>query len=393
MKAFEKPIRIGMVGGGPGAGIATAHRAGMRLDGRYALVAGAFSRDAEKSRAAARELGVNESRVYASYEDMAAAEAARDDGIEAVAVVTPNASHYGVSKAFLEHGIHVICDKPITDDLEDALALHELAEKKGLVFVLTHNYSAHAMVREAAVRVRRGDLGEVRMVQGEFASGWAAGQVEKDTDNKQAAWRTDPVQAGEASVIYDLGTHIHHLARYVSGLSLEALAADVSTVVPGRRVYDNANVMLRFAGGARGAFWITMAATGAEHGLSLRVIGSKASLTWCHEDPHHLTIAWPDGRRETILQGGAAQSDAAAALTRIGLGHPEGFLESFANIYSDAATAIAACRDGVRPERGPLDYPNTADGVLGLQFVEAVRKSAAADGQWMDIETITTLGC
>lgn len=391
MKAFEKPVRIGMVGGGPGAGIATAHRAGMRLDGRYTLVAGAFSRDRDKSRAAARELGVDESRVYARYTDMAAAEAARDDGIEAVAVVTPNASHYPVSKAFLEHGIHVICDKPITDDLDDALALHALAESRGLVFALTHNYSAHAMVREAAWRVRRGDLGEIRMVQGEFASGWAADEVERETDNKQAAWRTDPTQAGEASVIFDLGTHIHHLVRYVSGLEPAALAADMATVVPGRRVHDNANVMLRFAGGARGALWITMAATGAEHGLRLRVVGAKASLEWRHEDPHHLCLAWPDGRREVLSQGGAGLSDDAASATRIGLGHPEGFLESFANVYSDAATAIAACRDGARPPRDALGYPGTADGVLGLQFVDAVRQSAAGNGRWVEITPLAGL--
>lgn len=392
MKAFEHPIRIGMVGGGPGAGIATAHRAGMRLDGRYDLVAGSFSRDIDKSRQAARELGVDESRVYASYQEMAAAEAARDDGIEAVAVVTPNASHHPVSKVFLEHGIHVICDKPLTDDFDKALELHELAESRGLVFTLTHNYACHAMVREAARRVRRGDLGTLRMVQGEFASGWAAGEVERETDNKQAAWRTDPDQAGEASVIYDLGTHIHHLARYVSGLELAALAADVSTVVPHRRVYDNANVMLRFNGGARGAFWITMAATGAEHGLRIRVVGSKASLEWRHEDPHHLQMCYPDGRREVLSQGGATLSEDAAELTRIGLGHPEGFLESFANIYSEAAAAIAATRGGARPVRGELAYPGTADGVLGLQFVDAVRESAAADGRWIDITPIAALG-
>lgn len=388
MKSFEQPIRIGMVGGGPGAGIATAHRAGLRMDGRYDLVAGAFSRDLDKSRQAGRELGVDESRVYASYEDMAAAEAAREDGIEAVAVVTPNASHHPVSKVFLEHGIHVICDKPLTDDFDKAQELHRLAEAQGLVFTLTHNYASHAMVREAARRIRRGDLGAIRMVQGEFASGWASGEVESEADNKQAAWRTDPDQAGEASVIYDLGTHIHHLARYVSGLAIESLAADLSTVVPNRRVYDNANVMLRFAGGARGALWITMAATGAEHGLRLRVVGAKASLEWRHEDPHHLQLCYPDGRREVLAQGGATLSADAEALTRIGLGHPEGFLESFANIYSEAAEAIAATRTGSRPAHGPLAYPSTADGVLGLQFVDAVRESAAGDGRWVTLAPI-----
>lgn len=388
MKAFEQRIRIGMVGGGPGAGIATAHRAGMRLDGRYQLAAGAFSRNPDKAHAAARELNVDPARVYADYADMAAAEAARDDGIEAVAVVTPNASHHPIAKAFLQQGIHVICDKPLTDDFDKALELQRLAQTNGLVFALTHNYACYAMVREAALRVRRGELGTLRMVQGEFASGWAAGDVEAETDNKQAAWRTDPAQAGEASVVYDLGTHIHHLVRYVSGLELQALTADLSTAVPGRRVYDNANVMLRFHGGATGALWVSMAATGAEHGLRLRVVGSKATLEWRHETPQHLHMWYPDGRQEVLSQGGDTLSDEVAALTRIGLGHPEGFLESFANIYSDAAIAIAATRDGQIVSDGQTEFPSVDDGVLGLQFVDCVCASAADGGRWINIEQL-----
>ncbi|MES1938471.1 Gfo/Idh/MocA family protein [Salinisphaera hydrothermalis] len=385
MKAFERPIRIGMVGGGPGANIAEAHRIGLRMDGRYELVAGAFSRDPDKSAITGRELSIARDRVYADFETMARAEAAREDGIEAVAIVTPNANHYPAAKVFLEHGIHVICDKPLTDDFDTGLALHRLAKSQGLVFALTHNYASHSMIRHAARMVADGDLGTIRSIQGEFAANWGAGDAEHDAQNKQVAWRTDPDQVGRASVLSDLGTHIHHLARFVSGLEIEALAADLSTVVPGRRVYDHAQVMLRFTGGARGSFWVTMVATGAEHGLRIRVIGSKASLEWCHEDPHHLRVSYPGGRHEILAQGGSVLSDDAERFTRIGLGHPEAFLASFANLYSAAAEAIAAARDGQPMADRPADFPGTADGVLGLQFIDLACRSSDEGGRWIDV--------
>ncbi|NNC22634.1 Gfo/Idh/MocA family oxidoreductase [Salinisphaera sp. USBA-960] len=385
MKAFENRIRIGMVGGGPGANIATAHRMGLRMDGRYALIAGAFSRDAEKNKAMGAELGLDEGRVYTSYERMARDEAVRADGIEAVAIVTPNDSHYPAAKAFLEQGVHVICDKPLTDDFEHGLELHRLAVSKGLVFALTHNYASHSMIRQAATMVADGKLGTIRSVQGEFAANWGAQDPAQDADNKQLAWRTDPAQVGRASVLYDLGTHIHHLARFVTGLEIEALSADLATVVPGRQVYDHAQMSLRFTGGARGGFWVTMVATGAEHGLRIRVVGSKASLEWFHEDPHHLRVSYPDGRHEVLAQAGSAMDDESNRLTRVGIGHPEAFPESFANLYSETAEAIAAARnDEAVPERR-FSFPTTRDGVLGLQFVDCVCASADDDGRWVEI--------
>ncbi|MFG6667621.1 Gfo/Idh/MocA family protein [Halomonas sp. HNIBRBA4712] len=382
----QSRIRIGMVGGGPGAGIARAHRMGMRLDDRYTLVAGAFSRSLEKSREAARELHVDESRVYQDYAEMARAEAERDDGIEVVAIVTPNDSHYPVAKAFLEAGIHVVCDKPMTDSLEDAEALHALAESSGRLFVLTHNYSAYAMVRHAAELVRGGTLGEIRIAQVEHASGWAATRMEDDPSNKQAAWRLSAEQAGQYSVLYDLGTHAHQLLRFVSGLELAAVAAELQTCVPGREVFDNAHVQLRLSNGARGTLWATMAATGQEHGLRLRLFGDKASLEWEQTDPHHLTLRYPDGRREILAQGHDGASAAEARLTRVGLGHPEGFVESFANLYSDVAEAITRHRETGTTHHDDLPVPGTGDGLLGVRFVRAVGASHDTDGCWVELD-------
>lgn len=375
-------VRIGMVGGGPGAGIAESHRIGIRMDGRFDLVAGVFSRDPEKSAATARRLAIDPARAYTDFEEMAEREAERNDGIEAVSVVTPNSSHYAVSRAFLDRGIHVVCDKPLTDNLDDALALHRLALKRQRLMVLTHNYSAYAMVREAADTVRKGVLGEIRMIQAEHASGWAAGRVEEDAGNKQAAWRTDPDQAGRESMLLDLGTHVHHLVRFVSGLEIEALSAELNTVVPGRRVFDDANVQARFSNGARGALWITMAATGQEHGLRLRLIGERASLEWRHEDPTHLHLRHADGRCEILAQGSIALGAEATTLTRVGLGHPEGFPASFANLYRNLADEIVARRRG-RHDDSAAHLPDSHDGVMGLAFVDAVLASADDDGRWV----------
>jgi predicted dehydrogenase len=378
MAAVERKVRVGMVGGGPGAGIAESHRIGMRIDDRYALVAGVFSRSAEKSLEAARKLGVTPERTYTSYEEMARAEAERPDGIDVVSIVTPNDSHHPIAKTFLDAGIHVICDKPLTDNLAHALELHHLAQARALIFALTHNYSGYAMVRHAGRLVRDGALGALRIVQVEHASGWAAHEV----DSKQAAWRTDPAISGKASVVFDLGTHAHHLLRFVTGLEVAELSAEMATAVAGRRVFDDVHVNLRLSNGARGALWASMAATGQEHGLRIRVFGDKASLEWQHEDPHHLTIRHDGGPVAIFAQGDAGLSPEAERRTRVGLGHPEGFLESFANIYSDVAEAILECQRSGRHTPSELGFPSTRDGVLGVKFVEAVSQSYENGGAW-----------
>jgi len=372
-----------MVGGGPGAGIAESHRTAMRLDDRYDLVAGVFSRDPVRSHAFGLGLGLAADRLYPEYQAMAVAEAARDDGIEVVSIVTTNETHHPIARAFLEHGIPVICDKPLTLHLDEALDLYHLAREKDLIFALMHNYSAYAMVRQAARMVRDNALGAVRLVQVEHASGWATERLEQG-DHKQARWRTDPAVGGEASVVYDLGTHAHQLLRYVTGLEVSALAAELSTVAPGRRVYDNAHVMLRLSNGARGVLWASMVATGQEHGLRIRVFGETASLEWQHEVPHHLTIRSLDGSTRILAQGGAGLAEEAQRVTRVGLGHPEGFLESFANLYTDVADALLSKRDGIHSEPAAISYPTVRDGVLGVRFVEAVVASHAADGRWTD---------
>jgi predicted dehydrogenase len=376
-------IRIGMVGGGPGANIGESHRMGMRLDNRYTLLAGVFSRDAERSRAFGRALGIAPDRLYADYRTMAEEEARRPDGIEVVCIVTTNETHHPIARAFLEQGMAIICDKPLTVRLDEALDLHRLAQERRAIFALTHNYSAYAMVRQAARMVRAGDLGAVRIVQVEHASGWAAEPLEQQ-GHKQALWRTDPTIAGEASVVYDLGTHAHQLLRYVTGLEVAQVSAELCTVVAGRRVYDDAHVALRLSNGARGALWASMAATGQEHGLRIRVFGERASLEWRHEDPQHLCVRYPDGSTRTLAQGGAGLTPDAQRVTRVGLGHPEGFIESMANLYGDVADALLLRRAGEPVEQGDVGYPTVRDGVIGIRFVEAVAASHAADGHWTD---------
>jgi predicted dehydrogenase len=374
-----------MVGGAPGAGIAGSHRTAMRLDDRYLLVAGVFSRSREKSLAAAKQLGIPEDRVYSDYGAMAEAESKRGDGVEAVCIVTPTDSHYKIAKKVLESGISVICDKPLCLSVAEAKELKILAEKGGLILCLTHNYSGYAMVRHAARMVRNGDLGEVKVVQAEHASGWAATLLEKQ-GHTQAAWRMDPGLLGDASVLYDLGTHAHQLARFITGLEVTEVAAELSQIVAGRAIKDNANLLLRFSNGARGSLWASMAAVGNEHGLRIRVYGDRGSLAWNQEDPHHLLYSPIDGPPQILAQGAAWLSPDANKWTRAGLGHPEGFFEAFSNLYTEVADALLARAEGRTYARAELGFPDASDGLQGVAFVEAAMRSYASGGAWAAIE-------
>ena len=376
-----------MVGGGPGAGIAETHRTAMRLDDRCELVAGVFSRDREKSLEAAGRLRIQAERVYWDYTTMAAAEAKREDRIDAVVIVTPTAGHYEVAKAFLQAGLNVICDKPLCLSLAEARELKSLADKGGLIFCLTHNYSGYAMVRQAAWLVRNGHLGQVRVVQAEHASGWAAKLLEKE-GHKQAAWRTDPGLLGDASVLYDLGTHAHQLARFITGLEVTEVAAELSQIIEGRAIKDNANLLLRFSNGATGTLWASMAAVGNEHGLRIRVYGDKGSLAWHHEDPQHLRYSPIDGAPQILAQGADWLSPDAQRWTRVGLGHPEGFFEAFANLYTEVAEALLAKAAGQPYTKPELGFPDVTDGVRGVAFVESAMRSYAAGGSWTRVESI-----
>ncbi|HKT90185.1 MAG TPA: Gfo/Idh/MocA family oxidoreductase [Candidatus Sulfotelmatobacter sp.] len=382
--ASNRRLRLGMVGGGPGAFIGAVHRIAARLDDRYELVAGALSANPERAREGARELHIAPERRYADFREMAAAESKRADRIDAVSIVTPNHLHYPIAKAFLEAGIHVICDKPITTTLEDALDLAKIVRNSRLVFGLTHNYTGYPMVRQARQLVSDGELGPIRVVQVEYVQDWLATPLEK-TGQKQAAWRTDPAQSGPAGSLGDIGTHAFNLAEFVTGLRCERIAAELSTFVPGRRVDDNAQMLLRFNEGVKGMLWASQVAAGNENNIRLRVYGEKAGLEWRQEDPNHLW--WkPLGKPPELIRRAGAGADAVAAhASRIPGGHPEGYLEAFAQLYTDFAEQISAKIDGRTPNPASLLVPSVDDGVAEMRFIAAAIESSKRNSAWTEL--------
>jgi predicted dehydrogenase len=368
------PIRLAMVGGGPGAFIGPVHRMAAELDGRMTLVAGAFSRDAGKNAQAAAAWGA---RAYADYGALLGGETARDDGAEVVAVVTPNDLHFEVAAAALEAGLHVMSDKPATLDLAEVKALADVVKGSGRLYGLTHTYTGYPMVREAREIVRRGDLGAVRKVVVEYAQGWLSRPLERDGD-KQAGWRADPALAGVGGCSGDIGVHAFNIAEFVTGAPVERLCADLAAVVPGRTLDDDCNVLLRFAGGARGVLVASQICAGARNGLKLQVYGEKGGVTWRHERPTELTVDWLDGPTQTLHAASPYLGMASRAASRIPTGHPEGFIEAFANLYRDFADAVA---EG-RADAGLV--PGIAEAVRGMAFVET---AVAASGQgWVELE-------
>jgi predicted dehydrogenase len=375
------PIRLGMVGGGQGAFIGGVHRIAARLDGEFQLVAGALSSDPERAKASGAELGLDPSRSYGSFAEMAKAEAKRADGIEAVSIVTPNHMHWPAAKAFLDAGIHVICDKPLTSNLADAKKLAALVEKSGNVFVLTHNYTGYPMIRHAREMVQKGQLGEIRVIQAEYPQDWLTTKLE-DSGQKQAAWRTDPKQSGVGGATGDIGTHAYNLARFVTGLALDSLSADLNAFVKGRLLDDNAHVMLRFANGAKGMLWASQVAPGNENALKLRVYGTKGGIEWSQEQPNHLWFTPFGEPKRLITRAGAGAGPAAARVSRVPSGHPEGYLEGFATIYAEAARAIRAARKKNGKPAKDVVYPTIQDGVEGVAFVEACVRSSKKNAAW-----------
>jgi predicted dehydrogenase len=379
---LNRRLRLGMVGGGSGAFIGAVHRIAARLDDCYELVAAALSSDAERSLASAKELHIP--RAYRSFAEMAAIEAKRPDGIEVVSIVTPNHLHHGPAKAFLEAGIDVICDKPLTTNLQDALDLAATVKRTGLVFGLTHNYTGHPLVRQAREMVAAGDLGPIRLVHVEYAQDWLSTPVEK-TGQKQAEWRTDPARSGPGGSLGDIGTHAFNLACFVTGLSCELVSADVTTFVAGRRLDDNVQVMLRFAEGAKGSLWASQVAVGNENNLRLRVYGEKAGIEWRQEDPNELIFAPLGQPRRTIRRGSPGTGPSAAHATRIPSGHPEGYLEAFAQLYTDLAEQIIARREKRPPSPESLLVPGVSEGVEGVRFINAVIESSRNGSAWTAI--------
>lgn len=374
-------LRLGMVGGGRGAFIGAVHRIAARLDDRWELVAGALASDPERAVASAADLHIASDRAYIDYAEMARVEAGRPDRIDAVSIVTPNHLHFPVAKAFLEAGIHVICDKPMTRTVEEAEALAALVAKSGKVFVLTHNYTAYPMVRQAKAMVANGDLGHVRVVQVEYPQDWLTEATEA-TGSKQAEWRVDPARSGAGGSLGDIGSHAFNLAEYISGLTVEALAADLAAFVPGRRLDDNANVLLRFNGGAKGMLWCSQVAPGNANALKIRVFGDKGGLEWRQEFPNELMFS-PFGQpTRTLIRSGPGADAHAAHATRVPGGHPEGYLEGFAQVYTDAAELILAAEAGRAPNPEAAKVPTVADGVRGVRFIAAAVASGQANSAW-----------
>ena len=373
-------IRLGMVGGGEGAFIGAVHRIASRIDDHYVFVAGALSSTAEKAKRSGAALGLDPQRTYADFETMAREEAKRPDGIEAVSIVTPNHMHAGPALAFLKAGIHVICDKPLTTSLKEAKALQAAAKKSGLIFAVTHNYTGYPMVRQARAMVKAGELGEIRVVQVEYPQDWLAEPLEK-TGQKQADWRTDPKRSGAGGCIGDIGTHAYNLADFITSLDVHELSAELTTFVKGRKLDDNTQILLRYANGARGSLWASQVAIGNENNLRIRVYGTKGGITWSQENPNYLHVS-PIGKSTyTITRSGAGSGPEAGRVSRIPPGHPEGYLEGFANIYTEVAHAIHAARKGKKADKAVI-FPTVDDGVKGLAFIEAAVASSQKNGKW-----------
>jgi predicted dehydrogenase len=382
-EALKDRLRLGMVGGGEGAFIGAVHRIAARLDDEYVLVAGALSSTPEKALRSGRAIGLEASRTYADYREMARKEAQREDGVEVVSIVTPNNEHMAAALAFIETGVHVICDKPLTTTLENALKLKAAVQRSGCIFAVTHNYTGYPMVRQAREMVQAGELGDIRIIQVEYPQDWLTERLEL-TGQKQADWRTDPARAGVGGCIGDIGTHAYNLADFIVGIPVKELCAELSTFVQGRDLDDNAQILLRYANGARGALWSSQVAPGNENGLRIRVYGTKGGLEWNQVNPNYLYWSAFGRPTQIIARGSLAAGTAAARVTRIPPGHPEGYLEGFANIYREIAQAIRAARSGLVPD-GAVTFPNIDDGVRGVAFIEAAVASSKGGARWVSL--------
>jgi predicted dehydrogenase len=376
----KRKLRYGMVGGGQNAFIGAVHRMAANLDGQIELVAGAFSSDAKNSQTTGEQLFLNPKRVYASYEEMAKREAAlpENERIDFVSVVTPNFLHAPVATTFLKAGFHVICDKPMTLNLKQAKALRDVVRKTKKVFALTHNYTGYPMVKEARELVRTGQLGKILKVVAEYPQGWLLDKIEA-TGQKQAAWRSDPKKAGASCCVGDIGTHAENLGRYITGLQIDELCAEFTTFIPGRVLEDDANMLLRYRGGAKGVLHCSQISCGEENNLNIRVYGTKGSLAWQQEHPNELKFIPKNEPARILRRGNNYVSDVAKKFTRLPAGHPEAFIEAFANIYLEA---VAAIRARIENKKSLFDFPTVDDGVVGMAFIETAVKSAKSNAKW-----------
>ena len=380
---MDRRMRIGMVGGGKDAFIGGVHRIALRLDGNYELVAGSFSSNFDNSKETGKDLGLAEDRVYETYQEMAEKESARSDGIHVVAIVTPNHLHVPIAKIFAEKGIHIICDKPLALSSEEAVELKNIVENNKIIFALTHNYTGYPMVRHARSLIQKNDLGSIRVVQAEYPQDWLTKKAE-DSGLKQAEWRTDPKRSGDGGCIGDIGTHAFNLIRFITGLEVDELSADIHTFVKGRLLDDNAQIMLRFKGGAKGAIWSSQVAVGNENNLKIRVFGENGGLEWRQEDPNYLYYTKFGHPTQKITRGSGSASEEANDVTRIPPGHPEGYLEGFANIYSDVYKRLFAQTNNQNYDQSNDCYPTIYDGVEGMRFIETVLESNNNNSKWVE---------
>jgi predicted dehydrogenase len=383
----NRKLRMGMVGGGRGAFIGAVHRMAAALDGKIELVAGAFSSDPAKSRLSGDDLHLAPSRTYASYQAMAKAEAALPaaERIDFVAIVVRNDLHYPVAKAFLDAGIHVVCEKPLAYTLAEARKLRDLAHRRGCLFALTHNYTGYPMVKEARAMVRAGKLGTINKVVVEYPQGYAITALKSKADGKISNWRMNPAVAGISNCIGDIGSHAENLARYITGLELDELAADLSTYIPGRPLDDDGNLLVRFKGGAKGVLHASQISTGDENNLNIRVYGTLASLEWHQENPNELTVKFAEAPRQVWRRGNSYNGPEAKRFTRTPFGHPEAFIEAFANLYVEFARAVHDRLAGRKPPKEGYDFPTLDDGVASMAFIEAAVKSSKANSRWTKV--------
>ena len=380
---MDRRMRIGMVGGGKDAFIGGVHRIALRLDGNYELVAGSFSSNFDNSKETGKDLGLAEDRIYETYQEMAEKESARSDGIHVVAIVTPNHLHVPIAKIFAEKGIHIICDKPLALSSEETIELKNIVENNKIIFALTHNYTGYPMVRHARSLIQKNDLGSIRVVQAEYPQDWLTTKAE-DSGLKQAEWRTDPKRSGDGGCIGDIGTHAFNLIRFITGLEVDELSADIHTFVKGRLLDDNAQIMLRFKGGAKGAIWSSQVAVGNENNLKIRVFGENGGLEWRQEDPNYLYYTKFGHPTQKITRGSGSASEDANKVTRIPPGHPEGYLEGFANIYSDVYKRLFAQTNQQNYDQSNDCYPTIYDGVEGMRFIETVLESNNNNSKWVE---------
>jgi predicted dehydrogenase len=382
----KRVLRYGMVGGGPGSFIGGVHRAAINLEGAAQLVAGCFSSDKERNEAAGRELRLDESRVYTSFQEMAEKEAQREDKIDFAVITTPNHVHYAASKAFLEKGISVVCEKPLTTSLADALELKKIAADNGCLFGVAYVYASHVMAKEARELVRSGEIGEIVAVMGEYPQEWLIDVIEKDANQRQAAWRTDPEKAGKSNCVGDIGTHIENMVSYITGLRIKKLCATLDIVGEGRKLDTNANILIKYDNGATGNYWCSQVAIGYDNALRVRIFGTKGAIEFEQEKSNYLKVTKKGQPTQIYSRGNGYISPAAAAYSRIPSGHPEGYHDAFANLYRSFTNALIKKLDGEPVNEKEFGYPTIDEGIDGVRFIEKCIESSNKGGVWVDVE-------